>query len=206
MFKGIQRIDLSHQLKTSPGMSKCSIWVSSSLTLIPVPLPCWNRGWWKIPLFLVTTGLQVPFLWTKSLVWNPSMLKKLLHCWGTGLGCFQFKNVFLKRQQSNLKLGLPVLFCFLSRLFIFALSWKCVCSVTQSCPSLCTPLGCSPPVSSVHGISQARILKWIAISSSRGSSWPRDWTWVSCVSCIGRRILHHWAIWEAQVFPKPLRN
>ena len=49
MFKG-KRIDLRHQLKTSPGMSECSVWVSSSLTLIPVPLPCWNRGWWKIPL------------------------------------------------------------------------------------------------------------------------------------------------------------
>ena len=47
--------------------------------------------------------------------------------------------------------------------------------VTQSCPTLCD-LDCSPPGSSVHGILQARILEWVAISFSRGSSWPRDWT------------------------------
>ena len=41
------------------------------------------------------------------------------------------------------------------------------------------------------------ILEWVAISSSRGFSLPRDWTHVSCISCIGRRILYHWATWEA---------
>ena len=50
------------------------------------------------------------------------------------------------------------------------------------------PMGCNPPGSSVHGILQARILEWVVISFSRGSSWPRDWTHVSCVSCIGRQI------------------
>ena len=62
----------------------------------------------------------------------------------------------------------------------------------QSCPTLCDPMDGSPPVSSVHGILQARILEWIAMPSSRGSSRPRDWTWVSYVSCIGRWILYHW--------------
>ena len=57
-----------------------------------------------------------------------------------------------------------------------------------------TDLTCSPPGSSVHGISQARILEWVTMLSSRGSSWPRDQT---CVSCIGRQILYHWANWEA---------
>ena len=51
-----------------------------------------------------------------------------------------------------------------------------VCWVTQSCPTLCDPMGCSPPGSLVHGNPQARILEWVAISFSRGSSWPRDWT------------------------------
>ena len=51
--------------------------------------------------------------------------------------------------------------------------------------------------SSVHGISQARILEWVAISSPRGSSQARDWNPVSCISCIGRRILHCWAAWGA---------
>ena len=50
------------------------------------------------------------------------------------------------------------------------------------------------PGSSVHGISQARILEWVAISFSRRSSPPRDWT---RVSCLGRWILYHWAIWKA---------
>ena len=52
------------------------------------------------------------------------------------------------------------------------------------------PVNCSPPGSSVHGISQARILEWVVMPSSRRSSQPKDQT---CVSCIGRRILYHWA-------------
>ena len=50
--------------------------------------------------------------------------------------------------------------------------------VAQSCLTLCDPMNCRPPGSSVHGILQARILKWLAISFSRGFSQPRDWTWV----------------------------
>ena len=53
--------------------------------------------------------------------------------------------------------------------------------VAQSCPTLCEPMGCSPPCSSIHGIFQARVLEWVAISFSRGSSRPRDRTWVSCI-------------------------
>ena len=52
--------------------------------------------------------------------------------------------------------------------------------LTQSCLTLCDPTDCSPPDSSVHGILQARILKWVAMPSSRGSSRPRDGTSVSC--------------------------
>ena len=61
----------------------------------------------------------------------------------------------------------------------------CVCVCAQLCPTLCNPMDYScPPVSSVHGIFQARILEWVAILFSRGSSWPRDWTHISCVSGI----------------------
>ena len=60
--------------------------------------------------------------------------------------------------------------------------------VTQLCLTLCDPMDCSPPGSSVHGIFQATILKWVAISSSRGSSRPRDQT---LVSRIGRQGLFH---------------
>ena len=51
--------------------------------------------------------------------------------------------------------------------------------VAQLCPTLCDPVDCSPPCSSVHGVFQARVLEWVAISFSRGSSWPRDQTQVS---------------------------
>ena len=61
----------------------------------------------------------------------------------------------------------------------------------QSSRILCNPRDCSPPGSSVLGILQARILEWVAISSSRGSSRPRDWTHVSYISCIGRWALYH---------------
>ena len=51
--------------------------------------------------------------------------------------------------------------------------------VAQSCPTLCDPMDCSLPGSSIHGIFRARVLEWVASSFSRRSSWPRDWTWVS---------------------------
>ena len=51
--------------------------------------------------------------------------------------------------------------------------------VAQLCPTFCGPMDCSPPGSSIHGILQARVLEGVAISFSRGSSRPRDRTWVS---------------------------
>ena len=54
--------------------------------------------------------------------------------------------------------------------------------VTQSCLTLCDPMNCSPPDSSVRGILQARILEWVAIPFSRVSSQPRDLTWVSHIA------------------------
>ena len=64
--------------------------------------------------------------------------------------------------------------------------------VAQSCPTLCNPMDCSPPGSFVHGIFQARVWEWIAISSSRGSSRPRDRTQVSHIA--GR----HFTIWATR--------
>ena len=54
--------------------------------------------------------------------------------------------------------------------------------VTQSCLTLCDPMDYSPPGSSVHGVLQVRILRWAAIPFSKGSSWPKDGTWVSCIA------------------------
>ena len=67
----------------------------------------------------------------------------------------------------------------------------CVKSLQLSL-TFCDPLDYSPPVSSVHGIFQARIPEWVAISSSRGSSQPKDQTHVSYVSCIGRQLLYYY--------------
>ena len=60
----------------------------------------------------------------------------------------------------------------------------------QLYPTVCNPMDCSLLGSFVHGILQVRVLEWIAISFSRASSWPRDRI---RVSCIGRRVLYHWA-------------
>ena len=69
-----------------------------------------------------------------------------------------------------------------------------MCCQSLSCVQLCDPMDCSLLDLSVRGISQARILEWVAISFSRDSSMTRDWT---CVSCISRWILYHWATREA---------
>ena len=68
-------------------------------------------------------------------------------------------------------------------------SFVCAHMHAPSCLTLCGPMGCNPPGSSVHGIFQGRILERVAISFSKVSSQLRNGT---CVSCIGRRILYHW--------------
>ena len=77
-------------------------------------------------------------------------------------------------------------------LYAFARAVVAPCMSAQSlqlCLTLCEPMDCSPPGSSVHGIFQARILEWVAIPSSRRSSRTRDRTHISCISCTGRQIL-----------------
>ena len=71
-----------------------------------------------------------------------------------------------------------------------------LCSVAQSCPTLCDPMDCSPPSYSVHGILQARLLEWVAYPFSSGSSQPRNRTGVSCIA---GGFFTKWAIREAQV-------
>ena len=70
-----------------------------------------------------------------------------------------------------------------------------LCTVIQSCLTLWDPMDCSPQGSSLHGIFQRRILEWVAISSSRGSFWPRD---QGHISCIASQLLYNWDISEAQ--------
>ena len=60
--------------------------------------------------------------------------------------------------------------------------WRSEVKSLQLCPTLCNPMDRSLPGSYIHGIFQARILEWVAISFFRGSSWPRDWTWFSVIA------------------------
>ena len=88
--------------------------------------------------------------------------------------------------------------------FIWVSTWQKVkveseSEVAQSCPTLCDPMDCSLPDSSVHGIIQSRILEWVAISFSRGSSQPRDWTQVSCIR---GRCFNLWDTREAGFKPR----
>ena len=73
-----------------------------------------------------------------------------------------------------------------------------------SCLTLCGPMDYNPPGSSAHGILQARRLEWVAISSSRGCSWSRDWNCISYISCISRQILYHCTTWKAYRISVPI--
>ena len=109
----------------------------------------------------------------------------------------QYSHSFLKSIINPVWVIRPVAW-FLWALCVCVCVCVCVCThlVAQSCKTLCDPMECSPSGCSVYGIFQARILEWVAIASSRGSSWPRDWTQnISCVSCIGS--LYNCATWEA---------
>ena len=98
-------------------------------------------------------------------------------CSGGTLPDFHYGNHWTKNLRKSLS-------------HIYVCVWMCVCVHTQSCPTLCSPMDCSPLSSSAHGTFQARILEWGTIYYSRGSSRLGDQTHISCVSCIGRWILY----------------
>ena len=75
--------------------------------------------------------------------------------------------------------------------------YKLYCFVSKLCLTLSNPMDCSPPGSSFHGVLQARILEWVAMSSSRESSWSQN---LNHVSCIDRWILYHWVTWGAPFY------
>ena len=95
--------------------------------------------------------------------------------------------------SSQLSIGFWIHWWSLSR---YIISLKVKVLVTR-CPTLCDPMDRSPQGSSAHAIFQARTLEWVAIPISKGSSWSRDWTQVSCIA--GR----FFTIWVTrEVFPK----
>ena len=110
----------------------------------------WRREWQPTPVFL------------------PGESRGQRSLAGCSLCCFvaQSRHKWSIAQKRVLSVVGSVCVCVCAR----------TCAVTHSCPTHCDPLDCSPPGSSVHGILQARILEWVAISFSRGSSQPRDQT------------------------------
>ena len=108
-------------------------------------------------------------------------------------------NLFHSNQTSEFILSF--LFPHLASQFpsgLYACVCVCVCVlVAQSCPTLCSPVDCSPTGSFVHRFLQAKILEWVAISSSKGSSQPRDQTQVSCIA---GRFFIIWAKREVHIY------
>ena len=103
-------------------------------------------------------------------------------CFGAWQLLFHWSTVYNIVLVSNVQQSDSVTSISFFRLF-FIVDY-CVYAYVQSWPTLCDPIDSSPPGSSAHGIFQARILEWVATSSSRWSSWPRNWTCVSCVSAL----------------------
>ena len=137
---------------------------------------------------LVRTYICKCFFSVRKIIKTLSPFKYVSQClWIGECNSLDVKSSFRSRQTSEMSVLLVV---DLGR-------W--MCSVAQSCPTLCDPKNCSPPGSSVHGIVQARILEWIAIPFSRGSSSPRDWTWVSCITA-GRFWCYHLSRQESPIW------
>ena len=96
----------------------------------------------------------------------------------TGMGKFNSDDhyVYYCGQESLRRNGVAII---VNKRVWNAVKVKSESEVAQSCPTFCDPVDCSLPGFSIHGILQARILLWVTISFYRGSSQPRDWTWVS---------------------------
>ena len=113
--------------------------------------------------------------------------------WGTGV-CYETMTVSARTFLLSIDTNNDSQYCYsclktLSEAHYVYYLMKVNVLVSPSCLTLCDPMDCSLPGFSVHEILQARILGWVAISFSRASSPPRDWTHVSC---IGRWILYRW--------------
>ena len=149
-----------------------------------------HRTLWHKLQILFNSSLRLMKIKTKINKWNLIKLKSFCIAKGTHTGW-----------KDNLQNGTKCLKKYNSQgVCVCACAHAHVHFAAQSCLTLCDPLDCSPPGSSIHGILQARILEWVATSSSRGSSQPRDQTHVSCVSSTGRWMLYHWATWEDCIY------
>ena len=137
---------VAHQAPLSMGFSRQEYWSG-----VPLPSP---KRWLDLPRSRASTtvGSACMMGQNSEMIWSRLMNEWLL------IGPAYCPSIILQQ---------------LGNLFISG-SLKAKVLVTQSCPTLCNPMNCSSPSSSVQGILQARILEWVAILFSRGSFWPRD--------------------------------
>ena len=147
----------SHSVPVPWGTEVCK--PQLSMASIPVLLKS-NRSSWDFPgtQLSVTEGPLIPWGWS-------------LHAWHT-------LSIPAGRRPAGRHWGVR------AETDLQGEEEKVKVLVAQLCLTLCNPMDCSLPGSSVHGILQARILKWFAIPFSRGSSWPRDETWLSCTAVL----------------------
>ena len=154
--------------------------------------PCWPPLMlWSLPLGTVSHLEPSPAAGEGAVVWRHQDKKEGKINLDAQTQCI--RNTRRKELGMGARAHLNIICTSLSGL------WNCS-SGNPMCPPLCCfswdPMDSSPPGSSVHGIFQARILEWVAISFSRRSSWPRGWTHVAC---IGKQVLYHWATREASL-------
>ena len=150
--------------------------------------------WFTLNSFCI--GVQIHYFAYRYPIVSAPFVKKTTLC---SLSKFNWPFVCFWTLNS-----VPLSYMFIFMLSLLFLQLPCESKwseVTQSCPTLCNPMDCSLPGSSLHGILQARVLKWVASSFSRGSSQPRDQT---PVSRIPGRYFNLWATREAQVSLKSI--
>ena len=153
-----------------------------AFTLLPPTLFPWDHTFpvWQTRTVVLTFQLSVSHLSWCHRLFSPShsSLPVQLLC-RPFLPFFSPTTSLLLRTGSRISHGPLLLFCQQNHYYTINC---CCCLVTRLCPTLCNPMDCSPPGSSVHGLLQARILEWEAIAFSRVSCPPGDWTHVSCTA------------------------
>ena len=149
---------------------------------------------WQIPwtedLLVTVHGVAKSRTWQRNFHFHFKSKRKLnFEMWALVINCWGF--IFINHLNPLFCCCLVTKSCPSTAQYIYMCVCVCACVHThvlvQSCPTLCDPMNCSQWGSSVHGILQERILEWVAISYSRGSSQSWDWTHGSCVSCIADR-------------------